>query len=413
MKILECADPGGAQANLPKDDSTCDGNTIQGISILIGSDGSFSDTTYQVYMLPSQTLGEQSNFKPICNQTNDCVLYVGQNQNDFTAPKVFSAPFLISPGSGAATTTFDDRGGLEREFRRHRDHQHVQHVQHHSQNIRLVGRRDRDPHRRHEPGQYRRSGRHRLDRWVRHHASPHWRHRAPPGHAVGAMSTVAPERSMPTSAHREDIPIDLNIKPVGADRIFNGVLASSSGFVLALLSAVVVFLCYYGFEAFREGGFGLFTDPTWSPDSHHFGMMSLLVGSIAIALIAVALAAPISLAAALMINEYAPRQMKAFLTGVIDMLATVPSIVYGFWGLLLISNLQAAPARWLVTHASFVPIFRSVSPTQFVKSIFACGLICAVTIIPIITSISREVMAQAPRDVCEAALALGARVGEW
>ena len=105
VKILECADPGGAQANLPKDDSTCDGNTIQGISILIGSDGSFSDTTYQVYMLPSQTLGEQSNFKPICNQTNDCVLYVGQNQNDFTAPKVFSAPFLISPGSGAPTTT--------------------------------------------------------------------------------------------------------------------------------------------------------------------------------------------------------------------------------------------------------------------------------------------------------------------
>jgi hypothetical protein len=105
VKILECADPGGVEANLPKDDSTCDGNTIQGISILIGNDGSFSDTTYQVYMLPSQALGEQTNFKPICNQTNYCVLYVGQNQNDFTAPKVFSAPFLISPGTGGATTT--------------------------------------------------------------------------------------------------------------------------------------------------------------------------------------------------------------------------------------------------------------------------------------------------------------------
>lgn len=105
VKILECADPGGTQANLPKDDSTCDGNTIQGISILIGNDGSFSDTSYQVYMLPSQALGEQSNFKPICNQTNYCVLYVGQDQNDFTAPKVFSAPFLLSPGSGAATAT--------------------------------------------------------------------------------------------------------------------------------------------------------------------------------------------------------------------------------------------------------------------------------------------------------------------
>ncbi len=104
IKILECADPGGTAANLPKDDSTCDGNTIQGISILIGNDGSFSDTSYQVYMLPSQALGEQTNFKPICNQTNYCVLYVGQNQNDFTAPKAFSAPFLISPGAGGATT---------------------------------------------------------------------------------------------------------------------------------------------------------------------------------------------------------------------------------------------------------------------------------------------------------------------
>jgi phosphate transport system permease protein len=81
--------------------------------------------------------------------------------------------------------------------------------------------------------------------------------------------------------------------------------------------------------------------------------------------------------------------------------------VYGFWGLLLVSNLQAAPARWLVAHASFVPILRTPSPDQYVKSIFACGLICAVTIIPIITSISREVMAQTPRDVCEAALGLG------
>jgi phosphate transport system permease protein len=89
------------------------------------------------------------------------------------------------------------------------------------------------------------------------------------------------------------------------------------------------------------------------------------------------------------------------------MLATVPSIVYGFWGLILISPAQAAPARWLAQHLGFVPLLRTPSPGFYIKSIFACGLICAVTIIPIITSISREVMAQAPRDVCEAALGLG------
>ena len=221
------------------------------------------------------------------------------------------------------------------------------------------------------------------------------------------MSTLAPEARTSGPVSYDDVPIDLNIKPIGADRVFNGVLAGSSALVLVVLAAAVAFLCYYGYSAARLAGLGVVTDQTFSPDTHHFGMMSLLVGSIAIALLAVAIAAPISLATALMINEYAPRQMKPVLTGVIDMLATVPSIVYGFWGLLLISNLQAAPARWLVDHASFVPIFRTPSPGQYVKSIFACGLICAVTIIPIITSISREVMAQTPRDVCEAALGLG------
>ena len=104
VNILECADPGGSVANLPKDITTCDGNTIQGGTILVGADGSFSEATYPVFVLPSSTLGEQSNYKPICNQTNSCVLYVGQNQNDFTAPKVFSAPFLISASSGTTTT---------------------------------------------------------------------------------------------------------------------------------------------------------------------------------------------------------------------------------------------------------------------------------------------------------------------
>jgi phosphate transport system permease protein len=204
-----------------------------------------------------------------------------------------------------------------------------------------------------------------------------------------------------------DTPVNLLVKPSGPDRVFNGILAGSSGTVLVILAAMVAFLCYYGFHAFRLAGLGLVTDLTWSPDTGHFGMLPLLMGSIAIALVGVAIATPVSLATALMINEYAPRRMKAVLTGVIDMLATVPSIVYGFWGLLLISNLQAAPAKWMSKYLGFIPILRTPSPEQFVKSNFACSLICAVTIIPIITSISREVMAQAPRDVCEASLGLG------
>lgn len=99
VNILECADPGGTAAGLPTSDSTCDGNTIQGTAILVALDGSFSESGYTVYALPSSALGEQANFQPVCNESSPCVLYIGQNQNDFTAPKVFSQPFTVAPAS--------------------------------------------------------------------------------------------------------------------------------------------------------------------------------------------------------------------------------------------------------------------------------------------------------------------------
>ncbi len=103
--VIECADPGGSTANLPKDDSTCDGNTVQGATVLVQPNGSFTVSGYTLYSLPNAALGEQPNEQPICNATNQCVLFVGQDQNDFTSPKVFSAPFAIQAASATATTT--------------------------------------------------------------------------------------------------------------------------------------------------------------------------------------------------------------------------------------------------------------------------------------------------------------------
>lgn len=110
VNILECADPGGSVANLPKSISTCDGNTIQGNTVLVGTNGSFSEPAYTLYTLPSSALGEQPNDQPSCDQSNPCVLYVGQNQNDFTAPKVFSSPFSIQSSSGSTSTTTSSAG---------------------------------------------------------------------------------------------------------------------------------------------------------------------------------------------------------------------------------------------------------------------------------------------------------------
>ena len=410
VKILECADPGGSSANLPKDDTACDGNTVQAGTLLVGDDGSFSVDAYPVYLLPSSALGEPSDSIPICNQTHYCVLYVGQDQNDFSKPRAFSAPFLVTPASGATSTSTGAAGGTGAAATATTGtNTTAPPATSGAERVRVaLGRILVGDHRFGCAGRHRCSARHRMGGHDGGRAHRHRCARAPRRRPEGAVSTLTSEPTMTSPVVYDDVPINLMRKPVGADRVFNSVLAGASAIVLVLMVAVVVFLCKYGFAALREAGFGLVTDPAWSPDSHHFGMLSLLGGTVAIALIAVLIAIPTSLSLALMINEYAPRPLKPWLTAVVDMLATVPSIVYGFWGLQLVSGLQAAPAKWLVAHASFVPIFRTPSPGSYVKSIFACGLICSVTIIPIITSVSREVMAQAPRDTCEAALGLGA-----
>jgi phosphate transport system permease protein len=169
----------------------------------------------------------------------------------------------------------------------------------------------------------------------------------------------------------------------------------------------VAFLAIKGAPAAGRAGVSFVTHQIWNPDANNFGVAPLLLGSIAIAVVALVVAVPMSLGTALMINEYAPPRLRSWLTSIVDLLATIPSIVYGFWGLEVVSGWQSGPAGWLANYFGFIPFFRTPSPGVFVKSIFATGLICALTIVPIVTSVSREVMAQAPREACEAALGLG------
>ncbi len=109
--ILECSDPGGSVANLPTSFSSCDGNTVEADSVIVEANGSFSESAYTLYALPNAVLGEQANWQPVCSPTQPCVLYVGENQNDFTKPKVFSQPFTFTStaptiaGGGSAPST--------------------------------------------------------------------------------------------------------------------------------------------------------------------------------------------------------------------------------------------------------------------------------------------------------------------
>lgn len=98
VNILECSDPGGTAANLPTSVSECDGDTIQGDTVLIQHDGSIDYKKYTVYSLPNvAVLEEPADSLPVCNQHHECVLYIGQNQENFRAPHFFSEPFFVYP----------------------------------------------------------------------------------------------------------------------------------------------------------------------------------------------------------------------------------------------------------------------------------------------------------------------------
>ena len=205
----------------------------------------------------------------------------------------------------------------------------------------------------------------------------------------------------------DDTPLVLVPAHTPADRRFFVLLASSGAIMLMLLVSIMVFLAYHGWWALSHFKWRFFTGTTWSAPAHP-GVLALIGGSVEIALVALVFALPVSIATALMINEFAPARLRKWLTALIDLLATVPSIVYGFWGLEALSPWLNGTSGFIVKHLGFIPIFRTDYVGSYEHSIFICGIVVSIMIIPVITSITREVMAQAPRDACEGALALGA-----
>jgi len=192
------------------------------------------------------------------------------------------------------------------------------------------------------------------------------------------------------------------------DRLFRLVLVACSSTVLVVVVGIVSFLVAKAGKAWHYQGIALLIRDSWAPRAIHpsFGFLSAIVGSLVIAAIALVVAIPLSLATALAINEYAPRRLRRPLTTLVDLLAALPSLVFGMWGRFFLDQHMFLTTKWLGRHGDFFPPFR-LSGTNVGKSLFECGVIVAIMIIPIVTSISREVMSQVPRDHCEAALALG------
>jgi phosphate transport system permease protein len=220
-------------------------------------------------------------------------------------------------------------------------------------------------------------------------------------------------------ANRDSLPPPRVISdlPRTSDRIFRAVIFVGALSSLVILAAIALFLGLRGFEILKSEGFKFITSYEWyssinsdgtvSDQPSTYGIGAMLVGTLITALISVVIGVPISIMTALYLNFYAPKSVRGFLTGIIDLMAAFPSILFGLWGLNVLMSTGEYWAKLLHKYLGWIPLFDVVTPF-FARSPFIAGLILAIMIIPIVTSVSREVFAQTPLDRIQAAYALGA-----
>ncbi len=192
------------------------------------------------------------------------------------------------------------------------------------------------------------------------------------------------------------------------DRVFLALSRGSGIFLLVVMAAIAVFLTLRAANAISKDEANFFTTFEWNPtgDPPVFGIAVLAFGTVVSSVIALAIAVPISIGIALFITHYAPRKLGGSIGYVIDLLAAVPSIVYGLWGaLVLVPNLDGLYG-WLDDYLGWTGIFEWNGGAP--RSLFTVGILLAIMILPIITNVSREVFRQVPQMHEEAALALGA-----
>lgn len=210
---------------------------------------------------------------------------------------------------------------------------------------------------------------------------------------------------------------EITTKPRFSDRVFRGVVTSGALSSLLILGLIFFFLAFQGFSVLRSQGIHFITSSTWQvvqdnagnidPKATKFGIAAMLIGTLLCALIAIIVAVPVSVLSALFLNFYAPPFLKKILVAVVDLMAAFPSILFGLWGFFILMPTAEYWAKLLHHFFGFIPFFQ-VEPPIFTRSPFVAGLVLAVMIIPIITSVSREVFSQTPLDRIQAAYALGA-----
>ncbi len=196
------------------------------------------------------------------------------------------------------------------------------------------------------------------------------------------------------------------------DVVFGNAAKGSGILILAILAGVAAFLIVQSSDSLAANTANFFTSTEWEAntapgESPAFGVAALAFGTVLAAALALVIATPIAVGIALFIAYYAPRRLASLLGYIVDLLAAIPSVVYGLWGIGYLVYQLAPVYQWMSEYLGWIPLFAGpVSTTG--RTMMSAAIVLAVMILPIITAISRDVFLQVPQGHREAALSLGA-----
>ena len=213
----------------------------------------------------------------------------------------------------------------------------------------------------------------------------------------------------------EVTPRRLSRAATGADRVFEVGARLVGGTVLLVTGGIGLFLAWQSVPTLERYGWGFFTETAWQPEADVLGIGAVLVGTVSVAGVAMALAFPLALLTALYISEYAPPSLRPTLVSMVDLMAAVPSIIYGMWGYFLVMPHAAELALWLHRNLGWIPVFDvGADPdaavwdqSRYIGSAFCAGIAVAMMVLPMSCAVMRQVFSQTPPGEKEAALALG------
>lgn len=189
------------------------------------------------------------------------------------------------------------------------------------------------------------------------------------------------------------------------DRLFRGTTVLFAALLLAVILALVAMLGRDSLLSIRNSGLRFITGSVWDPVRLNFGALPAVYGTVVSSLLALLLAVPVGLGTAFFLAELAPRWLRQPVSFLVELLAALPSVVYGLWGIFVLAPALRPVEAWLGRHFGFLPLFQGA---PYGIGMLAAGIILAIMILPIITAISREVLIAVPVSQKHAAFALGA-----